>query len=177
MKNRAVPALQSQSVPDRAVLRAKLEATRSAFHRQLVAVADKQWHQKSASSAWTMGEVLVHLTWALEYLPKEVEMARQGKGMFNMPAWLANPGSYWMIRWQARKSDPVSLQRRYDAAMDRVIAAIETVPDSDWRLGARFYGHGFYTVADLFETPGQHLTEHTGQRLQYEAGEGPLAEK
>ncbi len=62
---------------------------------------------------------------------------------------------------QARKSDPASLRRRYDAAMDAVLAALETVPDSDWGLGARFYGERFYTVADLFATPGHHLVEHT----------------
>ena len=56
---------------------------------------------------------------------------------------------------------PAALVRRYDAAMDATLAALATVPDSDWGLGARFYGHGFYTVADLFATPGQHLAEHT----------------
>jgi hypothetical protein len=45
--------------------------------------------------------------------------------------------------------------------MDATLAALEGVPHSDWGLGARFYGHGFYTVADLFATPGQHLAEHT----------------
>ena len=145
---------------DRGVVRAELEAVRGAFHR-LVAEAGPRWHEKSATTAWTVGEVLVHLTWALEYLPKEVEMARKGKGMFNMPQWLADPASYWIIRRQARKSDPASILRRFDAAMGATLAALETVPDSDWGQGARFYGHGFYSVADLFATPGQHLAEHT----------------
>jgi hypothetical protein len=163
MNVRAVQAHHAQAVPDRVVLRAQLEATRTAFHQLLASSSGAQWRQKSRTSGWTVGEVLVHLTWALEYLPKEVEMARQGKGMFNMPGWLGDPLSYWMIRWLARKSDPESLRHRYDAAMDRVLATLETVPDSDWNLGAPFYGHGVYTVAELFETPVQHLVEHTGQ--------------
>jgi hypothetical protein len=145
---------------DRVELHRELEATRAAFHR-LVEEAEPRWHDKSATCAWTVGEVLVHLTWALEYLPKEVEMARKGKGMFNLPQWIADPASYWIIRRQARKSDPAALRRRYDAAMDATLAALETVPDSDWGCSARFYGHGFYTVADLFATPAQHLAEHT----------------
>jgi hypothetical protein len=145
---------------DREKMRAELEAARAAFHR-LVEAAGQRWREKSATTDWTVGEVQVHLTWALEYLPKEVEMARKGKGMFNMPQWIADPASFWIIRRQARKSDPAALLRRYDAAMDATLAALATVPDSDWGLGARFYGHGFYTVADLFATPGQHLAEHT----------------
>lgn len=158
-----VAAAQAQAAPDRAALRAELEATRAAFHRLLDEAAGERWRAGSPSSAWTVGEVLVHLTWALEQLPQEVEMARRGKGMFNMPQWIADPGSYWIIRWQARKADPASLRRRYDAAMDATIAALETVPDSDWGLGAPFYGHGFYSVADLFATPAEHLAEHMGQ--------------
>lgn len=159
----AVPGTSSQSIPDRDAVRARLEDTRAAFHRLLNATLGARWRDKSPTSAWTIGEELVHLTWALEYLPQEVAMARKGKGMFNMPKWIADPGSYWLIRWQARTSDPESLRRRYDTAMDAAIATLEAVPDSDWGLGAPFYGHGFHTVADLFEAPAQHLAEHTGQ--------------
>lgn len=153
---------QEGTIPDRDKLRADLEATRAAFHK-LLETAEARWHAPSGTSAWTVGEVLVHLTGALEYLPQEVERARQSKGMFNLPKWIADPASFWLTRREARRSDPQSLRRRYDTAMDAALAALETVPDSDWGLGARFYGHGFYTVADLFATPGEHLTEHTAQ--------------
>ncbi len=156
--------VQARGIPDRAALVAGLEATRKAFHRLLDSASGDHWRARSTSSAWTVGEVLVHLTWALEQLPQEVAMARQGKGMFNMPKWIADPGSYWLIRWQARKSSPESVRRRYDAAMDAAIAALDLVPDSDWGKGAPFYGHGFHTVARLFEGPAEHLAEHTGQR-------------
>ncbi len=155
--------MESQTVSDRDALRASLESTRTAFHRLLEPMTDTLWRSKSPVCEWTVGEVLVHLTWALEQLPKEVEMARQGKGMFNLPKWIANPGSYWLTRWEARNVDAESLRPRYDAAMDAAIAALETVPNSDWGLGARFYGEGFYTVAGLFATPAQHLAEHTRQ--------------
>lgn len=165
MNESTVSTRQLHAVPDRAILRARLEEARAAFHRQLEwAAGEERWNQKSPTSEWRVGEVLVHLTGALEYLPKEVEMARQGKGMFNIPKWIADPLSYWLTRWEARSSDPESLRRRYDTAMDAVVAALDSVPDSDWGLGARFYGHGFYSVADLFDTPTQHLAEHCEQR-------------
>ena len=156
-----VNAVHPRSVPDRRVLHAQLEATRAAFHERLDAVADDRWGQKCPGSAWTVGEVFAHLTWALEYLPKEVESARRGKGMFNLPKWLGDPLSYWYNRLLARNATPESIRRRYDAAMDATIKAVETVPDSDWQLGAQFYGEGFYTVVDLFQTPAEHLAEHT----------------
>jgi hypothetical protein len=161
MENRLVQSGQAQAIPDRILLRAKLEATRTAFHHLLDTASGERWRQKSPNCAWSIGEVLLHLTWALEQLPQEVIMARQGKGMFNYPKWFAEPASFWIIRWQARENDPLSLRQRYDAAMDAVLVALEQVPESDWHLGAHFYGHGFHSVADLFETPADHLAEHT----------------
>lgn len=155
-----------QKITDREALRMGLEATRAAFHDLLYTVPGDRWREKSPGSAWTVAEVFVHLTWALEYLPKEVVSARQGKGMFNFPKWLADPFSHWYIRLIARNSTPEKIGRRYDAAMDSAIEALATVPDSDWELGASFYGEGFHTVADLFVVPAQHLAEHTvGIRL------------
>lgn len=163
MATHAVLAHPSQVVSKRDALRAGLENTRLTFHRLVDVAAGDRWHDKSAHSDWTMGEVLFHLTWALEQLPQEVAMARQRKGMFNIPKWIADPGSYWIVRWDARKVDPETLRRRYDAATDAAIAALESVPESDWELGAQFYGERFYSVADLFESPAHHLAQHTGQ--------------
>lgn len=157
----SVPAVQPRPLTDRATLRVGLEATRAAFHEHLDAVSGEPWRQKCPGSAWTMAEVFVHLTGALEYLPQEVAMARQGKGMFNIPKPLRDPLSYWMTRFIARNSTPMSVRQRYDAAMDATLEALRTVPDTDWELGANFYGEGFYTVAELFQTPGEHLAEHT----------------
>jgi hypothetical protein len=104
---------------------------------------------------------MVHLTWALEQLPAEVASARRGKGMFNMPGWISDPASYWITRWNARGATRESVIHAYAAAMIAVLAALDSVAESDWQLGANFYGHGFYTIEDLFHTPAQHLAEHT----------------
>lgn len=157
--------VSSDSVPqDRAALRAELEATGAAFRTLLRSLSAEQWGQKSPTSDWTVAEVAVHLTWALEQLPKEVDSARQGKGMFNSPkslAWLADSLSYWITRWMARKATPEAISRRYDTAMAAVLRTLDEVKESDWALGAPFYGHGFYSIADLFHTPAEHFAEHT----------------
>lgn len=155
----------SDSVPlDRAALRAELEATGAAFRTLLRSLSTEQWGQKSPTSDWTVAEVAVHLTWALEQLPKEIDSARRGKGMFNSPKSLerlADSLSYWTTRWMARKATPEAISRRYDAAMTAVLCTLDEVKVSDWALGAQFYGHGFYSIADLFHTPAEHFAEHT----------------
>lgn len=78
---------------ERAALRAELEATNARFRALVESIPDERWHQPSPGSAWTVCEVIVHVTWALEQLPAEVASARRGKGMFNYPGWLADPAS------------------------------------------------------------------------------------
>src|SRR6478752_6360963 len=121
-----VLAVRPSLVTDNEALRESLDATRTAFHDLLSSIPADRWHEKSPATKWTVAEVFVHLTWALEYLPKEVSCARRGKGMFNFPKWLADPLSYWYIRLIARKGTPQSIWRRYDAAMDAAIKALET---------------------------------------------------
>jgi hypothetical protein len=148
-------------IVDRAALRAELEATNTQLRTLVEAIPEARWQQLSPGSAWTVGEVMVHLTWALEQLPAEVASARRGKGMFNYPAWFANPASYWINRWNARGVTHAAVVRRYDAAMTAVLASLDAVADGEWDLGANFYGHGHYTIEALFHTPAQHLAEHT----------------
>ena len=161
MTNQATQAMQTEVSVDRAALRAELEATRTAFHDFLNALPADQWRQPSPHSAWTMAEVALHLTWALEQLPQEIASARRGQGMFNFPEWLGAPLSYWYTRWLARNVTPATLGQRYDAAMRAVIQTLDEVQAGDWGLGAAFYGHGFYTIAELFHTPAAHLAEHS----------------
>ncbi len=155
------PARQAVARNDREVIRAELEMTRHAFLTLVDSLSEERWHRKSPSSDWTTGEVLVHLTESLEYLPREVRNARRGKGMFNYPKWLADPVSYRLTRWTARKATQEGIKQRYEAAMAAVLSTLDAVQESDWARGARFYGERFYTIADLFHTPAQHFAEHT----------------
>lgn len=150
-----------QPLVDRSALRAELEATGAQFRTLVTSISDTRWRQPCPGSAWTVCEVMVHLTWALEQLPAEVASARRGKGMFNYPAWFADPASYWINRWNARSATRESVVQRYDAAMGAVLATLDVVADGEWGVGANFYGHGFYTIESLLRTPAQHLAEHT----------------
>ena len=67
------------AIPDRTVLRSQLEETRSAFHAVVESLTDADWHQKTSSTAWTIGEVLTHLADALAGTPEAIEHVRQGR--------------------------------------------------------------------------------------------------
>lgn len=141
-------------------LRAEMEVTRHAFRDLVTGLPEAAWVYRAPGSKWTGKQLLHHVTWALEQLPREVENAKRERGMFNYPKFVADPASYWLVRWEARKATREDILARYEAAMDRAVASLQTVGGAQWRRGARFYGEGFYTVADLFHTPAQHLAEH-----------------
>jgi hypothetical protein len=141
-----------------------------AFTTLLDSTGEPDWHRKSPSCAWTVGEVLFHLTWALEYLPKEVEKALQGQGMFNFPKRISETFSLWYVRWVARTATPTEIRRRYNVAMDASIRMLESIGADDWKKGADFYGEGFHSVEDLFHEPAKHLAEHTSGMEQFLGG-------
>lgn len=146
--------------PDRAAICEELEAVQAAFHQLVNSLSDADWYRKSPSSDWTLGEILVHLTWSLEYLPREVAHALRGKGMFNLPKAIADPFSLFYMRWLARRANKTSVVRRYDAAMAAVKTVLKDIHNEDWVKGANFYAEGFYTIEDLFHTPADHFKEH-----------------
>ncbi len=69
----------STVIPDRTVLRRQLEETRSAFYTVVESLTDADWHRKTSSTAWTIGEVLTHLADALAGTPEVIEHVRLGK--------------------------------------------------------------------------------------------------
>src|SRR5437588_13128817 len=79
----------STAIPDRTVLRSQLEETRSAFHAMVESLTDADWHRKTSSTAWTVGEMLTHLADTLAHTPEAIEHLRQGKNYVNPPSFLS----------------------------------------------------------------------------------------
>ena len=111
---------------DRNALAAEIEATRAAFRTLIVGLPESQWCRRAPGSKWNGRQLLEHITWSLEQLPKEVESAKLGKGMFNFPGLLADTGSYWMVKWSARKATPDALLGRYEDTIGRVLRSLES---------------------------------------------------
>ena len=141
-------------------VQAELAATRDAAHQILASLSDADWRRRSANPGWTIGEVLTHLTWSLEHVPREVERARIGRGMYNLPPLLAGPLNMLAMRLLARRRTLQTIALRYDAAYAAAVRTLEGVGDDEWRLGAHFFGEGFKDIEALFRGQSLHLAVH-----------------
>jgi hypothetical protein len=153
-------AEQSAGSSPRAAVHAELTAMRAAAQQLLDRVSEADWRRRSANPGWTVSEVLTHVTWSLEQVPREVEGARRGRGMYNFPPILMGPLNMVAARLFARRYTRQTIGRHYDAAYAAALRMLEGIRDDEWRLGAPFYGEGFKDIEELFRGQARHLEEH-----------------
>jgi hypothetical protein len=156
----------STAIPDRTVLRRQLEDTRSAFHAVVESLTDADWHRKTNSTAWTIGEVLTHFADALASTPEAIEHIRQGKNYLNPPSflnWLGPLINRRLAEQSARNQTRVSILVRYDKAHTAMVATVEGIQDNEWGQGAYCFGAGYKTILDLCQTLPSHFQEHAAQ--------------
>ncbi len=159
--SRSAPA--SSALPDRAALCAQLEETRVAFHALVESLTEAQWQRHTATTAWTVCEVMTHVADGLARLPETIAHVRQGKNYLNLPSWLRDPLNRWLVTWSARGQTRESILRRYDQAYTALLATLEGIQDDEWSRGAQCYGAGYKTVLDLCVLPKSHFQEHAAQ--------------
>ena len=156
----------STAIPDRTVLRRQLEETRSAFHTLLESLTDADWHRKTSSTAWTIGEVLTHFADALAGTPEAIEHVRQGKNYLNPPSflsWLGPLINRRLVQQSARSQTRALILARYDKAHTAMVATVEGMRDDEWGRGAYCFGAGYKTILDLCLTLPSHFQEHAAQ--------------
>ncbi|MEX2159086.1 MAG: DinB family protein [Dehalococcoidia bacterium] len=144
--------------PDRSALRAELESTRKDFHELLVSLSDEDWKKKSANPAWSVGQLVWHLTWGLEFTPKAVGYCRKGKAP-NPPSWLVAPGNVLITRFGSRGATRASAGEKYDRSHAVILETLGGVRDDEWHKGTRAYGID-YTIESLFREVSAHFREH-----------------
>src|SRR5689334_11470892 len=153
-------------IPDRTALRSQLEETRSAFHALVESLTDADWHRKTSSTAWTIGEVLTHLTYTLAHTPEAIEHLRQGKNYHNSPSflnWLGHLINRILAQQSARSQTRASILVWYDKANTAMLATIEGLGDDEWGRGAYWFGAGYKTILDLCQMLPSHFQEHAAQ--------------
>ena len=156
----------STAIADRTVLRRQLEETRSAFHAVVEQLSDADWHRKTSSTAWTIGEVLAHLTFTLAHTPEAIEHLRQGKNYHNPPSflnWLGPLINRKLAQQSARGQTRASILAWYDKAHAAMLATVEGIGDDEWGRGAYCFGAGYKTILDLCQYLPGHFQEHAAQ--------------
>ena len=156
----------STAIPDRTLLRRQLEETRSAFHAVVEQLSDADWHRKTSSTAWTIGEVLTHLTYTLAHTPEAIEHFRQGKNYLNTPSflnWLGPLINRKLAQQSARGQTRASILVWYDKAHTAMLATVEGIGDDEWGRGAHCFGAGYKSILDLCQYLPGHFQEHAAQ--------------
>jgi DinB superfamily len=151
------------NTPDRQAIRDELNATRTAYHELLDSLSESDWKTKSANPAWSVGQLMWHLGYGMEFFPKNIEYCRKGSGP-NPPSFLVGPGNVLLTRWGSRGAKPESVAKKYDAAHDDLLASLDSIQDDEWTKTARVYGND-YTIESTFREVAVHFREHESDIL------------
>jgi hypothetical protein len=150
--------------PERAVIRAEIEAMSPEFASLVREIGDRRWKTKSALPAYTCGQLAWHLASATAFLAGETAKAKDGKAL-NPPA-LLRPLLYkmgeWRVRVASRKATPASVLADFDGGTRKLLAVLESFDDETLRLSATRMGET-RTLAAMFRKPAEHLAEHAAQ--------------
>jgi hypothetical protein len=146
-------------------IRAELEATRAAFHALLESLSDEDWARGSGNPAWTVGEVMYHMTLAPRFLPEDVRLIRRLGWAPKLPGGLFNALMALLTRLGARNRTSQDVAEQYDAAHERMLAVLETIRDEEWSKGMDYPDwdpllSGHVTLERLFHYPALHFQAH-----------------
>jgi hypothetical protein len=154
------------ALPDRTALRAQLEETRTAYRRLIESLTDADWHRKTRSTAWTVGEVMTHLADTLADKPAAIADVRRGRNHLNPPSglrWLAPGIGYLLVKYSARHQTRQTILARYEQAYAALLATLDGIKDQEWKLGALCYGEGYKTILEVCQLVVNHFQEHAAQ--------------
>lgn len=152
-------------------IREELEDTRQAYHGLLDSLSDEDWKKASGNPAWTVGQLMVHMTFAPRMLPADVGLIRRGGWMPRLPALLFNWSNVLMTRWSARKESVLTVGALYDAAHQKALAVLDTIQEEEWHLGKEYPDwdpmlSGYVTLERLFRYLTLHFEVHAEQVRQ-----------
>ena len=146
-------------------LRDKLEGTRREYHCLLQSISKDDFVKPSANQAWTVAEVLSHMSLAPRYISEDVTFIRRFTWIPKPPAGLFHAFNNWATKRGARNATHHSLAEQYDKAHERMTKTLEGIDDNEWSKGAEYPGwdpmlSGYVTLERLFDYPNQHFQAH-----------------
>lgn len=147
-------------------LRAELEETRQAYHALLAEVTEENWDLPSANPAWTLGEMLYHITIATQNIPLDVALIRRVPWLPNPPLDFLNALNGPLTRRGARHYPRAALAEKFDRDHAALLALLETVQEDEWTKGRTYQSYdpplldGFVTLETLFHYQKFHFDEH-----------------
>lgn len=154
-------------------LRQEIEATREAFHKMLASIPDEAFSLPSDNPAWTIGEVIFHMTLAPHFLTADLRLII-GQAWISCVLGLLVPKSLfdWLNktftrRW-ARKLSRQGLGDAYDKAHVNALEALDSVQQDDFQRSLQYPDYdplltGEVNVERLFRYIKIHFEAHAEQ--------------
>lgn len=124
-------------------LRLEIIETRCRFHQLLERIPDKLLQSPSENLAWTIGEVLYHLSLAPRFIIADVRMITGNSWMYWLiPRLIPKSLFDWinakLTRLGARHLSREFLANEYDKAHQIALHALEIVADEDFQKSVAF---------------------------------------
>lgn len=150
-------------------LRKQIETTRQKFLKMLDGIDAMAWHIPSGNPAWTIGEVVYHITMATEFIPADVHLIRTSPLFPRFPAGLFHRLNPALTRRLARGYDRQAMAERFESLHQKLLHLLDDIAPSEWEKGARYPDvdppllSGFVTIADLFRYHSWHFESHCAE--------------
>jgi len=154
-------------------LHQEIEGTRTAFHQLLATIPDEALSRPSDNPAWTIGEVLYHMSLAPRLMVADVSMITgEHKSYQLVPKLIPQALFDWVnkvyTRSQGRNLSRSELADAYDQATAKILQTLASVQDEDFQKSAIYPGwdpllSGEVTLVQLFHYVKAHFELHEQQ--------------
>ncbi|MDQ2691733.1 MAG: DinB family protein [Chloroflexota bacterium] len=154
-------------------LRAELIETRQAYHELLAQIPDEAFSRRSDNPAWTIGEVLFHMSLAPRFVVTDLRFIISrpwlGKAFAALvPIALFNRLNEFLTRFGSRNLNRTFLAEQYDRAHKRALESLEALQEADFGKSVRYPGYdarlsGQVTVERLYRYLKLHFEAHAAQ--------------
>jgi hypothetical protein len=154
-------------------LRAELTQTHNAFHALLAEIPDEAFSKPSDNPAWTIGEVLFHMSLAPRFMTTDLMMIIKRPWLAKVFASLVTVSVFHRLnelytRYGSRRLNRAFLAEQYDRAHERMMKSLEKLQEIDFQTSLHYPGYdpllsGVVTVERLFRYIKLHFEVHAGQ--------------
>lgn len=114
----------------------EIEETRQRFHQLLENVPDEAFGKPSGNPAWTVGELLYHMSIAPRFMVADVQLILKRPFLLKLlPKLFPEPLFHWLnarlTRYGARSLNRQFLASEYDKAHQRVVQTLHNLNEAD----------------------------------------------
>ncbi len=152
---------------------AELESTRREYVRLVESIPMESYGLPSGNPAWTIGDILYHITLGPPAILTEIWMIRHapwflGTFLNNWTSRLFNWGNAWFVRYRVRIT-PRLLIQSYERGHTSLMASFRKMPETDLSKSVRYPESfvtelaGSVTVERLIRYIRDHFEIHAGQ--------------